>query len=82
MGDDHSYYLVDGPWEAGSVVAAEGFGCKGVEETRSLALELLKRISQGDRIGFPNLLCGGGCCAYTGVPYGGAFMNTGGLCPW
>ena len=82
MDDDHSYCSVDGPWEAGSAVAAEGFDCKGVEEMRSLALELLKRVSKEDRIGFHSLLCGGCCCAYTGVGYGGAFMNTGGLCPW
>ncbi len=55
MGDDHSYCLVDGPWEADSAVAAEGFDCKGVEEMRSLALELLTQISQEDRIGFSQL---------------------------
>ena len=82
MGDDHSYCLADGPWEAGSAVAAEDFGCKVVEEMHSLALGLLEQVSEEDRIGFRSLLCGGCCCAYTGVGYGGAFMNIGGLCPW
>ena len=53
MGDDHSYCLVDGPWEVGSAVAVEGFDCKGVEEMRSLALELLIQISQEHKIWFP-----------------------------